>query len=175
MINPLVPGVCQKTVRTHLAAWRPLPQRSGMRIAIAPIAPLALALMVAACARQAGQPAAPRDGVLTGEQLLKSGTTNIYDAIQKLRPQCLRMRTSAGLPVTRNAADPGDISGPMGVAHAREIALYIDGSRSGRAEDLRSIGVAEVVTIECLSAIDAAQRFGLNNSGGAIVVTRRRG
>jgi hypothetical protein len=138
-----------------------------MRIAIA------LALVLSGCARHASQAPAPREGVITGEQLLRSGTTNVYDAVQKLRPQCLRMRTGSGLTGSRTSADPGDV--PAGIAHQREITLYIDGSRSGRAEDLRSIGVAEVLTIECLSATDAAQRFGLNNSGGAVVITRRRG
>ena len=169
MMVRLVPIVCQEIVRTDLAAARTLWHRSSMRIVIVAL------LVTAGCARQATQASPPRDGVLTGEQLVRSGTVNVYDAIQKLRPQCLRMRTGAGVSRTRNAADPGDVSDFTSGANARDISLYIDGSRAGRVEDLRSIGVAEVLTIECLSAADAAQRFGLNNSGGAIVITRRRG
>lgn len=86
-------------------------------------------------------------GVFTHEQLAQTNANNVYDALSKLRPSCIRARA----------------------------VVYRDGLESGTAAALQQVNVSEVGSVECLSALDASQRFGLNfSNAGAIVLTSRR-
>jgi hypothetical protein len=143
-----------------------------------------VALVTLACARQtqttpaaaptqaSSQSGSSRDAVLTSEQLLQTGSSNVFDAIAKLRPQCLRTRSNSTRARQTDGSTPTDMSNSSW--GGLEIAVYQDGMRAGKAEELRNISVATIGTVECLSAADAAQRFGLNATGGAIVLTTRR-
>ena len=73
-----------------------------------------------------------------------------YQAIQRLRPQWLRSRGS-GSPV-----------------------LYVDGTRRGGMDELRSIRVADIQQLEYMSSSDASVRFGTGHQAGAILVNTRR-
>jgi len=54
------------------------------------------------------------------------------------------------------------------------VRVYRDGTLAGGTDELRSIDLASVQRIEWLSGMDATTRFGMNHSGGAILVTTRR-
>jgi len=127
-------------------------------------------LAIAACQRVntgTQQPTSRSDNrVITHAMLLTGGASNVYDAIAKVRPQCFTQRLSqTGRPA---AAESG--KDPYFDSSNRPITLYVDNTRVGSAEELRSMSLGEVAQVECLNATDAAQRFGLNNVAGAIVV-----
>ncbi len=95
--------------------------------------------------------------VLTTADLLRTQETNVYDAVRRLRPFWLRPRGQA-----RIGYDP-------------VVNVYLDGSRMGDATVLRSVFCNDVGEVRFYGASEATIRFGTNNEGGAIVLTRRRG
>ena len=89
---------------------------------------------------------------LTQEELAETRTVNVYDAIQRLRPQWL---TSSG--VRRGATgDPTQV--------------YLDSNRYGTIESLRGLSLGGVQEIRFLSASEATNRWGTGHTGGAILV-----
>jgi hypothetical protein len=54
------------------------------------------------------------------------------------------------------------------------VVVYLDGTRIGGASTLRRIMASDMETAQYLSASEAASRYGLNHSGGAILITTRR-
>jgi hypothetical protein len=77
--------------------------------------------------------------------------------VEKLRPRWLYYR------------------GPMSFTDpdAGRLIVYLDGTRYGWAESLRRIPTTHLVGLEYLGGVEAAARFGLGHSGGAILVTTR--
>ena len=120
---------------------------------------LALSLLVAAdCAssKTAAQAAAPRrstGNVLAGDELNATGATNVYEAVQRLRPQWL---TSAR--VRRGGS--GD-----------DLVVYLDSNRYGSLSSLRSLSLGGVQEVRYFGASEATNRFGTGHTGGAIVVS----
>lgn len=120
-----------------------------MRKAIA-----ALALVIAASCSQTSQtPAGARSSsnLLTGREIATTPAVDAYDAVQRLRPNFLRSRSTAS---TSNAYP----------------VVYVDGLRKGGLEYLRVIRAAEVAEIRYLSAIDATTRYGMNVEAGVLDV-----
>lgn len=97
------------------------------------------------------------DDVLTREDLLETQETTVYDALARLRPRWLRAR------------------GPQRVGHTATVAVYLGSQRMGEVEFLRSLAPDAVDQVRYYDASDATTRFGINNEGGAIVITRRGG
>src|SRR5439155_25387988 len=103
-----------------------------------------VALALAACHRvntgpqQAGARADNR--VITHAALLTGGASNVYDAIAKIRPQCFAHRLSQAGPGPRTDAG----NDPYYSSAGRPITLYVDNTRMGSAEDLRSMSIADV-------------------------------
>jgi len=115
--------------------------------------------------------------VLTRERLLAGGgTTNLYDAIARVRPQCFQTRTASNTARTLKPDTTSETAGASGVYNSapRSMTLYVDGTRTGTVDDLRTFSLADVREVECLTASDAAQRYGLNNVAGAIAVRTGR-
>ena len=100
----------------------------------------------------------PQDrNLITADEIAKSNASNAYEAVERLRPAFLRTRGAQSL---QNQEPPT----PM---------IYIDGMRYGPLQTLSSIPAIGIVSIQYLSAIEATQRFGFGNEGGAIMITTR--
>lgn len=127
---------------------------------------LAILLIGAACggaATSAGTETAPasrpraRSGPITFEEIQQRGHySNLYDLVQNLRPRWL---WSQG---------PDRLIGPQG-----QVQVHWDGNRLGSVNVLRNLSGHGVTSIVWVPPIDAAARFGLNHSHGAIVVSTR--
>jgi hypothetical protein len=119
---------------------------------------LALSLLAVGCAsnKAATQAAAPHRStgdVLPGDELTGTGATNVYEAVQRLRPQWL---TSAR--VRRGGS--GD-----------ELVVYLDSNRYGTLTSLRSLSLGGIQEVRYYGASEATNRFGTGHTGGAIVVS----
>ncbi|MFO7261248.1 MAG: hypothetical protein DIU52_008825 [bacterium] len=124
------------------------------------LATLCLVLLTGACSATHTKSRPTRDrNVLTAAELERVAAETAYEAIQRLRPEFLRVRgrislenPSASLPV-----------------------VYLDDIRLGGPDALRSIRVADVYEIRYLGAADATTRYGTGHAGGVIAVVTRRG
>lgn len=80
-----------------------------------------------------------------------------YDLVAHLRPEYLRSRGANSL---------GNMTPPTAV-------VYIDGSKYGSLDQMKSLSADRVFQIQYLSAADATTRFGMDHTGGAILITTR--
>jgi hypothetical protein len=100
--------------------------------------------------------AGPRSSstVLTRQEIEKSPylSATAYDAVEKLRPDFFRRRTTS--------SGPGYLP-----------VLYIDGMRRESIEYLRSIPAAQVAEIRYLNVQDATARYGREVPAGVLDVT----
>ena len=118
-------------------------------------------LMLEVACRSAGMdPAAvarsrTRTTLISYEEITERGHySNLYVLIQELRPRWLR------------AQGPDTFIGVPG-----QVQVHMDGNRLGGVHVLRSLAPVGVTSIRWLPPIDAAARYGLNNSHGAIVIS----
>ena len=81
--------------------------------------------------------------------------SNVYDAVRRSNIVWLAGRGSYD--------HPGRSS----------VVVYLDGKMVGGKEVLRRMQVSEVAEIRRLSAVEAAQRFGLDHAAGAILITSK--
>jgi len=81
----------------------------------------------------------------------------VYDLIAQLRPEYLRSRGSNTL---RNLTPPTAI-------------VYLDGVKYGSLDQLRSMSADHISQVQYLSASNATTRFGMDHTGGAILVTTK--
>jgi len=88
--------------------------------------------------------------LLTMDELTESHSSNLYDAVQRLRPAWLAPRY---LGASRGAA-----------------AVYIGSQRGGEIDFLRTIETANVREVHYFSAVEATSRFGRNVPYGVIQV-----
>jgi hypothetical protein len=105
-----------------------------------------------AAPRQTGSP-----NLITREQLVPLESLSAYDAIQRLRPTWLQAR------------------GPTSLRGGPTLPeIHINDSRSRTLDDLRSLPVIEVETMEYRNAADATTLYGTGYTGGVIEVRTRR-
>jgi len=122
------------------------------------IAILAAALLtLAACSPKSARVTPQDRNLITADEIAKSNATNAFEAVERLRPAFLRTRGSQSL---QNQEPPT----PM---------IYVDGMRYGPLQTLASVPTLGIVSIQYLTAIEATQRYGLGNEGGAIMITTR--
>lgn len=96
-----------------------------------------------------------RSGQITFEEIQQRGQyTNLYDLVQNLRPRWL---WSQG---------PDRFLGPQG-----QVQVHMDGNRMGSVNALRNLSMHGVTSIEWVPPIEAAARYGLNHSHGAIIIS----
>lgn len=116
---------------------------------------ITLLLLVGCAGVGEGSEASSRN-TLTHSDLLTTSEANLFEAIQRLRPQWLRARGS-------------NFEG-----RARAPTVFLDGSRRGDVEFLQQIQVADVLDVRFLSSADAATIYGTTTgTGGAIEVRTR--
>ncbi|MBI4502291.1 MAG: hypothetical protein HY700_14170 [Gemmatimonadetes bacterium] len=96
---------------------------------------------------------------ITAEEIAAKQTAQTaYDLVQALRPTWLSSRGATTILLEETG-----------------ISVYVDGTKRGSIDELRSIPRDQVQEMRFLSATDAATRYGLNNQSGAIEVTTKRG
>jgi hypothetical protein len=95
--------------------------------------------------------------VITRQQLSSLETMSAYDAIQRLRPTWLQSRGPTSL-----------LSGPT------LPQVHINDSRSRTIDELRSLPVIEIETMEYRNAADATTMYGTGYPGGVIEIRTRR-
>lgn len=114
-----------------------------------------MAAILGACASAGdGQPRPDRN-VLTQAQIDAAVETNAYDLIRVYRPLWLNVR------------------GANSVSSDNPIMVYLDGTRIGDTDALRSISPNDIFEIRFYGAAQAQARFGLGNTRGAIAITTR--
>lgn len=97
--------------------------------------------------------------VLTEQEILAANvTTHALDAVQRLRPQWLRIRGSATVP---------ESDGTLA------IQAWLNGRHLGDVQMLRDIPVGQIVELRWLDPITARNRYGPGNSRGVVDVTGR--
>jgi hypothetical protein len=130
---------------------------------------LALVVFAAACATT-GEPRAGSDSaIITQEEIAQAHAGNAYDLVQSLRPRWLTVRGQSRLGTD---ARP-DIGADVRVMAEEEIPVYLDGTRLGGVETLRSVSIRDVASVRRLSASLATQRFGTGHPNGAIVLNTK--
>jgi hypothetical protein len=131
---------------------------------------LAAVLLVAAsaCASSGGPSAESSTSssryVITEAELPTSGTETAYDAIQRLRPEFLRVRPAQSYSLQTN----GGASGP-----APAPALVVNGQRAGDLSDLRQIAATSLKSVRYYTIEQAKRKFGMQYDGGAIEIEYR--
>jgi hypothetical protein len=114
------------------------------------------ALALSACTTTGGRALGSNDQI-TRAQLEALESMSAYDAIQRLRPTWLQSR------------------GPTSLAGGPTLPqVHINDSRSRTLEELRTLPVTEIETMEFRSASDATTLYGTGYPGGVIEVRTRR-
>jgi hypothetical protein len=129
---------------------------------------VALALVLACASQSAGSErrdvatGAPQTGdrnIITESEIMAVPSANLYDLIEKLRPNMLRSRGAMTL---------------GGTATTEYAEVYVDGRRYGDIASLRSIVSSQVSRVRYYGSSDAAAKFGMINANGVIDVTIRQ-
>ena len=115
------------------------------------------ALISLACANKGPRVTPPDRNLITADEIARSNGSTAYEVIERLRPAFLRTRGSQSI------QNPVPLS-PI---------VYVDGMRYGAVGTLAQIPAMGIVSIQYMSAVDASQRFGLGNEGGAILVATK--
>lgn len=122
------------------------------------LAVLAVAMSLAGCASsgaESGSQRPSRQGnLLTQEELLATQHTNVHDALAVLRPNWMAER------------------GPMSFQNpeAGQVRVYLDFVDAGGVSYLRQLRVREVLSLQFLNSMEAAQRFGLRTNSGPVIL-----
>ena len=117
----------------------------------------AAVLTLGACSPKSARVAPQDRNLITADEIAKSNATNAFEAVERLRPAFLRTRGSQSL---QNQEPPT----PM---------VYIDGMRYGTLQTLATVPTIGIVSIRYLNAIEATQRYGFGNEGGAIMIVTK--
>ncbi len=128
---------------------------------------LALAAAVPACGgSSSSNPSPQRDPRLLTyievQEGMSQNVMNLYDLVAT--------RKSSWLRPTMSRAPTG--SAPSG--GGREPTVWLDGVRLGGVQQLRTVALSVVVEARYLTPSEAQAQLGLNNLGGAIVISTRR-
>lgn len=114
--------------------------------------------------------------------LEKVKADNVYDAINKLRPDFLRGRgenssfVQQSIPGSQSQSSAAPLSSSTGnaaVTSTAPVMVYKDNVKMGGVDDLRSLQLATVREIRFLTGPEAVIRFGSNHIGGAILITSK--
>ena len=90
------------------------------------------------------------------EQIREQPALDAYNLIRTLRPHWLRSRAHRSAHFNKTAP---------------YAAVYVNGSKHGGIDSLRSISAEHIKEIRFMNAGEAAIRFGLHLSGGAILIS----
>jgi hypothetical protein len=126
--------------------------------------PILLLATLAACSSGGASPSgtsAPRAdrNVITRAQIESANAQDMYEVIQRLRPEYLRAQR-----------------GTSSMNREPDMAVvYVNGVRQGEPGLLRAMRPAEVEEVRFINAADATTRFGTGHAGGVIEVKTRSG
>ncbi len=121
---------------------------------------LALPLLLAACATTSARaPQARERSLMTGDEVVATHASTLYDAIRQARPEFLRNRgfssiSSAAVDIPR---------------------VFVDNMELGDIQALKSINPSDVAEVRRYSADEATTRWGTGYVGGAIAVLTHSG
>jgi hypothetical protein len=87
---------------------------------------------------------------------MESGENNLYDAIDRLRPRWLQVRSRTS------------------VQGATPIVVFRDNARIGGVEVLRSMRIEGIEEVRFINATDATTRWGMGYGSGVIEVISHR-
>jgi hypothetical protein len=116
---------------------------------------------------------------ITAAELANAGADNLYQAIEKLRPDFFRQRgntMAAGASVSsssRGNGPPPEASSTTANAvagGALPLKVYQNDTMLMGTEDLRQIPLASVLEVKFVPGPQAGVRYGTNHSGGVILV-----
>jgi hypothetical protein len=122
------------------------------------VAALTLVCVLDGCASSGSRSGSgSSQSILTAAQLASANSDNLFDAIQKLRPEWLTTR------------GPSSVTGLAMSA----VSVYMNGSMLGQAEALRDLRLLDVTEVRYWDAGQASARFGMGHPRGVIEVTRK--
>ena len=127
-----------------------------MRTRLAWQTALVAVALCSACGPRQGGPRTTRRldrSVITREQMLTGRYATVYDAVAALRSAWLRAR------------------GPDSFVQPSVVWVYIDGSRAGGVESLRTIQPQLINTVRFYDGPTATGRWGVDNAAGVIHVS----
>ncbi|GMR11954.1 MAG: hypothetical protein BMS9Abin29_0140 [Gemmatimonadota bacterium] len=131
-----------------------------MRLSSALVATAALLTLACSSPGRSSSPnARNRGAVISAEELATASELDAFDAVRRLRPMWLWTRGAVSLSLQDRAG----------------VRVYINGSRRGQLEALKSFRATDIESITYLSAPEATLRFGIDHSDGAILVILKRG
>ena len=115
-----------------------------------------LAFCASCAARQSSRVAVPDRNVLTQAQILEHRFTNAFEAVEALRHNWLLTK------------------GTDSFQAPNQVWVYLDNTRLGGVESLRSIAVNPIVFIRHFDGVSATARWGLDHGQGVIFVSTHR-
>jgi hypothetical protein len=132
-----------------------------MKKIMGPLVASVVVAVMAACGAGSGYTAVGGDrNILTRAQLENVNATDLYDAVQRLRPNWLTARGPASV-----SDDP----------RGQVASVYMSGNQMGDAEVLRNIRLEDIDSLRYYDAGSAGARFGMGHPRGVIEVLPRRG
>jgi hypothetical protein len=135
---------------------RPHLSHPHMRFAVGRLAVVGLLLIASACSASRSSSRARSDrSVITHAQLAEHHFNNLFEAVQSLRANWLQTR------------------GPDSFQKPTVVWVYLDESRLGGVETLRTIPPTNVVSVRFIDGIQASARWGLDHGQGVIQVATR--
>ena len=151
--------------------------RTSRRFAITLASAAAISLNAAACSAPAasGTSSGPKPGpnLITADEIARVNVQTAYEAVQKLRPAMLRQRQVASANGQGGVAEKAPRITGTGVASGA-VVVYLDNTRLGDAEQLRSIAASSIGAVRYFSASEAQTKWGSGHPGGAIEVLSKR-
>lgn len=97
---------------------------------------------------------------ITADDMKDLQVTTLYEVVQRLHPEWLTSRTSAG-PSARVNAGEGDVQ------------VYLDTQRAGGVDMLKTLQIGSAASLRFYPPNEAQSRFGNGNNGGVIQVVSR--
>ncbi len=110
-----------------------------------------------ACASSQTSRSRETGNLITQDEIVAANAGNVYEVIQRLRPQFLRTRGSVSI---RDATPPRPV-------------VYVDGMQYGSLDVLWQFPASRIQTIEYIPARDATTRWGSGHMGGVIMLTTK--
>lgn len=114
-----------------------------------------IAALVIACGGRGTGASTPRAdrSLITREQILQNGFTNAFEAVESLRSNWLLTR------------------GPDSIRNPSEVLVYLDNTRLGGVQSLRTISTNSIQWIRYYDGLTATARWGLDHGQGVIFVS----
>lgn len=126
-------------------------------------------MALSACASGSGQSASGDPDVITSWQLAELQDMNAMEAIRRLRPGWLRIRSNQPrMPAGPDNPPPPEVSAAgFGSPYPR---VHLDGVPLQDVNELENLRASDIREMRYLSGTDASTRFGTGYTNGVILV-----